>query len=228
MHTEVARLTPDGRPDKPARLNNLANSLRSRFEHLGELNDLDQAILKYREAIQFTVDGHPDRPGQLSNLADSFRTRFEHLSELNDLELAILQYSNAARTSTGPTTIRFRASQRWISIARSVGHHSLLDAYSVSIGLLPQLAWIGFSLRRRYHELLRDTDVVREGAAAALDLGHPELAVEWLEQGRSVVWGELLQLRSSFDELSSAYPDHARQLRQLSAELEHAGATLDK
>ncbi|KAF8119920.1 hypothetical protein EV363DRAFT_1487177, partial [Boletus edulis] len=71
-------------------------------------------------------------------------------------------------------------------------------------------------------------DVVREAAAAALDFELPETAVEWLEQGRSIVWGELLQLRSTHEELSSAYPDHARRLRELSAALEDAGATHER
>ena len=70
--------------------------------------------------------------------------------------------------------------------------------------------------------------MVREAAAAALDLGLPETAVEWLEQGRSIVWGELFQLRSSYEEVSSAHPDHARRLRELSAALEHASATREK
>ena len=69
---------------------------------------------------------------------------------------------------------------------------------------------------------------MREAAAAALDSGLPETAVAWLEQGRSIVLGELFQLRSSHEELSSAHPDHARRLRELSAELEHAGAIRGK
>ncbi|KAF8556914.1 hypothetical protein OG21DRAFT_1520796 [Imleria badia] len=116
----------------------------------------------------------------------------------------------------------------WISCARQIHHHSLFRAYSVSISLLPQLAWIGLSLRRRYEELAQGVNVVREAAAAALDLGLPEIAVEWLEQGRSVVWGELFQLRSSYEELSAAHPDHARRLRSLSVALEDAGATREK
>lgn len=37
--------------------------------------------------------------------------------------------------------------------------------------------------------------------------------------------GDLFQLRSSFEELSSAYPDHARRLRELSAALEQTSAS---
>ena len=70
--------------------------------------------------------------------------------------------------------------------------------------------------------------MVREAAAAALDLGHPKTAVEWLEQGRSIVWGELFQLRSAYEELSSTHPDHACKLRKLSAALDRAGVTREK
>ena len=54
---------------------------------------------------------------------------------------------------------------------------------------------------------------MREAAAAALDSGLPEIAMEWLEQGRLIVWGELFQLRSSYEELSSEHPDRARRLQ---------------
>ncbi|KAG6371212.1 hypothetical protein JVT61DRAFT_9836 [Boletus reticuloceps] len=107
-------------------------------------------------------------------------------------------------------------------------HPSLLLAYSIAINLFLQLAWIGLSLTHRYAELKRGANVVREAVAAALDSGFPELAVEWLEQGHSIVWGELLQLRNSYEELSSAHPDHARRLRELSSALDDAGATREK
>ncbi|KAF8546941.1 hypothetical protein OG21DRAFT_1425842, partial [Imleria badia] len=96
------------------------------------------------------------------------------------------------------------------------------------IDLLPQLAWIGLSLKDRYSVLTQGANVVLEAAAAALDSGLPETAVEWLEQGRSIVWGELFQLRSSYEELSVAHPHHARRLRELSVALEHASATREK
>ena len=230
-HRDAKELTPDGHPGKPACLSNLAtgNSLLVRFKCHGESHDLEQAISRYRDALELIPDGHPSKSVCLNGFAYCLQTRFEKFNEPDDLEQAILQYSHAARASTGPTTTRFRASLQWISCARSIGHHSLLRAYSVAIDLLPQLAWIGLSLTHRYRELMKGTDVVREAAAAAaLDSGRPETAVEWLEQGRSIVWGELFQLRSSYEELAPAHPDLAHQLQQLSAALEHASATRDK
>ena len=221
-------ITPAGHPSKPGCLNNLGNSFLARFQRLGELSDLEQTISRYGDAVDLTPDGHPDKPRFLSNLGSAFLYRFERLGELADLEQAISPYSHAACASSGSTFVRFQASQEWITCARTLRHHSLLHAYSFAICLLPELAWIGFSLKDRYRELVQGADVVREAAAAALDAGRPETAVEWLEEGRSIVWGELFQLRSSYEELSSAHPDHAHRLRQLSAALEHASTTREK
>ncbi|KAF8436583.1 CHAT domain-containing protein [Boletus edulis BED1] len=227
-HRDGVVLTPHGHPYKPGGLNNLSLSFRARFERLGELIDLEDAISTLRDAVVLTPYGHPHKAGYLDNLGHFFRARFERLGELSDLEDAISLYSHSASLPIGSISVRFRASQNWILCARLINHPSLLHACSIAINLLPQLAWIGLSLAHRYAELKRGADVVREAAAAALDLGFPELAVEWLEQGRSIVWGELLQLRGSYEQLSSAHPDHARRLRDLSAALDDAGVTREK
>ncbi|KAF8121598.1 hypothetical protein EV363DRAFT_1457371 [Boletus edulis] len=219
---------------KPALLNSLGSSLRARFERLGEPSDLEGAILRHRSANDLTPRNHPSKPSCLNHLGKSFFIRFRRLGEMSDLEEAISRYIDAISLTLfghphmpgrlhnlafnnfiftrcfGPITTRFDASQNWISCARHARHHSLFHAHFVAIILLPQLAWIGFSLTHRYQELRYGADVVREAAAAAaLDTGLPETAVEWLEQGRSIIWGELHQLRSSDEYLTSAHPEHA-------------------
>jgi hypothetical protein len=187
--------------------------------------------LRHRNAVGLIPDGHPDKPVHLNLLGPCLQARFERLNELSDLEEAISLYSHAASTPIGTTMVRFFASLKWISCALVKRHHSLLHAYSVAIALLPQLAWIGLSLTHRYCQLTQGygaSALVRWAAAAALDSGLPEIAVEWLEQGRSVVWGELFQLRSPYEELSSTHPDHARRLRELSIALDRASATREK
>jgi tetratricopeptide (TPR) repeat protein len=220
--------TPHGHPATPGHLATLGASFFSRFERLGELSDVEEAISRQRDAVDLTPHGHPDKPGRLHNLGNSLVARFERLEELSNLEEAISLYFHAASAPVGPIGSQFHASQKWISCARRIHHHSLLHAYSTAISLLPELAWIGLVIAHRYSGLRQGANVVREAAAAALDSGLPETAVEWLEQGRSIVWGELFQLRSSYEDLSSAHPDHARRLRELSAALENAGVTREK
>jgi len=225
---DAVELTPRGHPDKPGCLTNLGNSFLVRFARFRQLSDLERAISALRDAVDLTPHDHPRKPLLLINLGNSFVARFECLGELSDVEHAIFLYSHAASAPIGPISTRFHASQKWISFARHIHHHSLLNACSVVITLLPQLAWIGLSLTHRYSELGRGANVVREAAAAALDSGLPETAVEWLEQGRSIVWGELFQLRSAYKELLSTYPDHARRLQELSAALELASTAREK
>ncbi|KAI9463452.1 TPR-like protein [Boletus coccyginus] len=225
---DALELTRHGHPDKPGLLNNLGTFSFARFERIGELSDLEDAISRQRDAVELTPHGHPHKPLRLSNFGNSFRARFDRLGVPSDVEQAIFLYSHAATAPTGPISVRFGASHKWISCARHIHHHSLFNACSVAISLLPQLAWIGLSLTGRYRELTRGADVVREAAAAALNLGFPETAVEWLEQGRSIVWSELSRLRNSYEELSFAHPDHARRLRELSAALEDASNAREK
>ena len=226
---DAINLTPNDHPYKPSYLNNLGHSFLARFEHSGQPNDLEDAISRQRDAVSLTPDGYPQKPSHLISLGDSFVTRFERLGRRpSDMEHAISLYLRAASDLFGLPGVRFRASQRWISCARRTHHHSLLHAHSVVVSLLPQLAWNGLPLSDRYSEPARSADVVREAAAAALESGFPETAVEWLEQGRSIVWGDLLQLRSVFKELFSAHPSHARRLEELSAALDHASATHEK
>ena len=225
---EAIYLTPDGHPDKPIYLNNLGVSFLIRVGHLGQLNDLEHTISMLGQAVELTPDGHPDRSGRLNTLGISFLTRFERLGHLSDMEYAISLFFRATSDLFGPASVRFRASQNWIACARAIRHRSLLHAYSVSINILPQLAWNGLSFSARYTELARGADVVREAAAAALESGLPETAVEWLEQARSIVWGDLFQLRSSYEDLSFSHPDRAYKLRELSVALECATTSHEK
>ncbi|KAF8436613.1 CHAT domain-containing protein [Boletus edulis BED1] len=222
-------LTPFDHPHKSPHLRSLGQCLVARFRHVKESGDLDSAILMLREAADLVPHGHLQKPAHLYFLAASFKARFNHTGKTSDLEQAIILFSYAATVPIGPIGVRFSASRNWISCALCIRHHTLLHAYSVAISLFPQLAWMGLSLTQRYIHLAESPEaVVREAAAAALDSGLPETAVEWLEQGRSILWGDLFQLRSSYEELSSVHPDYATRFRELSVALGHASVTREK
>jgi hypothetical protein len=101
-------------------------------------------------------------------------------------------------------------------------HPSLLEAYNVALNLLPEVAWLGLSISDRHHQIKQAGTVVRDAASAAISAGQPEKAVEWLEQGRSIIWGQLLNLRNPVDSLEQKHPDLAKQLISLSTHLEGA------
>ncbi len=92
--TAVAR-TPEGSPDLPSILNNLALGLRARYARTGDLRDLEGAIGHWERAVALTPEGSPDLPSRLNNLALGLRARYARTGDLRDLEGAIGHWQSA-------------------------------------------------------------------------------------------------------------------------------------
>ncbi|KAJ7259411.1 CHAT domain-containing protein [Mycena rebaudengoi] len=223
MLKDAVDWSKDDHPSKPLILSNFSNSLLARFGYFKELGDLKESVLMQRNAVGLTPNGHPDKPLLLFNLGNSLLTQFNHLGDQLDLQQAILHYTAAACATTGSPDIRFDAASSWAQCARLGKHSSLLEAYQVALDLLPELAWLGLSIKDRHYHLLKAGKVVREAAAAATVSGQAKKAVEWLEQGRSVIWGQLLNLRTPVDILKNSHPKLADQLLFLSSKLDISG-----
>jgi tetratricopeptide (TPR) repeat protein len=71
-------------------LNSLAAHLSSRYEHLGTMEDIDEAISLDREALDLRPQGHPDRSMSLNNLAAHLSSRYQPLGAMEDLDEAIV------------------------------------------------------------------------------------------------------------------------------------------
>ncbi|KAJ7458810.1 TPR-like protein [Mycena galericulata] len=229
LHQSVLRneaavaLTPDGHPEKASWLHALGVSLLRRFERLGDLNDLNQSVLRKEAAVALTPNGHPEKPSLLNSLGHSLLKRFKQLHDPEDSRQLLIHYTSAACSQTGLSSIRFDAAQNWANHARIHQPSSVLRAYTTAFELLPELAWLGLSITDRHHQLLKASQVVRDAASAAIAVHDYQKAVEWLEQGRSVIWGQLLTLRTPVDDLRKSHPDLADQLVSVSTKLETAG-----
>ncbi|KAJ6603549.1 hypothetical protein DFH09DRAFT_1068697 [Mycena vulgaris] len=191
---DAVLLTPDGHPDKPARFNNLGTSLIVCFEQLGDSSALNESISRIENALNLIPDGHPNKPSWLCNLGNCLVHRFNLSYYMKDFQYIITQYTSAAYSHIGPAHVRFHAAKMWVHGAKWIQHPSLLE----------------------------DCEVVRDTAAGAISFGQPVKAVEWLEQGRSIIWGQLLNLRSPFDALKENCPMLAEELIVLSTQLEFA------
>ncbi|KAJ7105636.1 CHAT domain-containing protein [Mycena epipterygia] len=224
MMQEAVPLYPNDHPDKQRALSNLGSCLSNRFKQLGDLSDLNKAVLLQEEAVTLTPDGHHYKPLMLKSLGLALHTRFEHLNDENDLQQTIVWYTSAAHLTTGAARIRFEAACLWASSAQQANHPSLLDAFHAALDLLPEVAWLGLSINNRHHHIMNAGVVTRNAAAAAIAAGHFEKAVEWLEQGRSIVWGQFLNLRTPVDDLKDKHPELAAELIQLSSQLERIGS----
>ena len=64
--------------------------LANRYEQLGAMEDLDEAIVLVREALELCSQGHPNRSIPLNNLANRLSTRYNQLGAMEDLDVAIV------------------------------------------------------------------------------------------------------------------------------------------
>jgi tetratricopeptide (TPR) repeat protein len=217
----AVNLAPDDHVSKPRYLGNLGDSLAARFRQLGNPVDIDSAIEKHQKSVDLTQDDNLVKADRLRNLGISLRLRFLHLQQPADAEAAIFHLSAAAMFRQGSPAMRFKAAEDWVFMASLIGHASLLDAYECAIALMPLVAWLGLPIADRHQHLVRIGGLARNAAAVAISFGQYDKALEWLEQGRSIVWTQILQLRTPVDQLRDTNPDLADRFLQVSRLLDH-------
>jgi hypothetical protein len=75
-------------------------------------------------------------------------------------------------------------------------------------------------VEQRYEDI---EDAVSDAAASAVSFGETGLALKWLEQGRSILWGQDLQPRTPADNLRQRHPNEADTLEKFCLALGPAG-----
>ena len=83
------QLQVEGRPNRSTSLNNLAVDLFTRYQQLGAMEDLDEAIVLNREALDLRPRA-TRAPPSLNNLAVDLSTRYNQLEATEDLNEAIV------------------------------------------------------------------------------------------------------------------------------------------
>jgi tetratricopeptide (TPR) repeat protein len=216
---QIVHLTPDGHSTKPGYLTSLGNSFLSRFGHSGDPLDIDKGISAYEKAMHLTPDGLAHKPARWHNLGNSYSRRYIFSRDIADASAAISHYRHAAHL-TGSPSIRFLAALKWARLASGVDISSAVQGYTVAFDLLPQIYMVGHTIQARCWELTHIGEVACEAAAAAISAAQYDTALEWLEQGRSIVWSRVHHLRTPVDALREVQPSLADDLIRLSMALE--------
>ena len=223
VQEKAVLLTTNGDLAKLNYLSSLGISLCQRFRQMGDPSDMNRSIQVLEDAIPFTPSEHPYKTMVLNNIAECLITRFMKYSDRSDLTRAISYSSSAAQCLTGRLSHRFSAVKRWVTWAHHTPDQSL-EASQVAMSVIPQLLSVASTIEDRHHRVKDIGRVARSAAGFAIAAGQHKTAVEWLEQGRSMIWSQILQLRSGFDELRNSHPDLANKLESLSFQLEGAGS----
>ncbi|KAF8751653.1 TPR-like protein [Rhizoctonia solani] len=220
--------------------NSLGISLLSQYRRTNRLEDINESIYCLEYAISLTMDGHSDMPNWLQNISFALKLRDSHTPNPHDIAKAIIYQTKAvdltpehhvnrpalltciqkAALSVGSPQHRFEAAYRWGQMLL-LQEESPLEAYKIAFAIIPQVVWIGTTIDQRYKEVAPISRLATQAVASAIAEKDYKLALEWFEEGRSIVWGQVLQLRTSLDQLREV--DQA-----LAEEMQKVGKALNR
>ena len=223
LHRVALDLRPNGHPDRSMSLNNTAGCLLVRYEREGKLEDLEEAIALCHASLDLRPDGHPDRSTSLYNTANCLLFHYRREGKPEDLEEAIQFLSRSATHTFSGFAIRFQAVRRWAETARSYKHESLAEAYKTALSVLQRARITRPNLSAQHKFLTDDSDfqtLAMDAASSAIDKGALHQAVEFLEQGRALLWSQMRGFRTPLDRLTQVNPSLAERFEVCNRRLE--------
>ncbi|KAG8722746.1 hypothetical protein FRC09_005760 [Ceratobasidium sp. 395] len=219
----VVELTPDGHVLKPNQLNSLGIFLRDRFQMSHDQADIDLAITCLFRAAKLTPPGRSEVPSQLREIGRALfdRVRSGHGMPQDPFCVLTSWWIAATWPIVDPWT-QIGCARDVATILSVLPDISPLGAYQVAFTLIPHAVWLGQTAQARYDIIPAISVLVSQAVAWAVSVGSYDMALEWLEQGRSVVWAQQLQTRTQFDDLSAVDPQLADRMRAIASQLEAA------
>ena len=218
------QLTSEGDIKMVKWLDKLGGFYYSRFNKTGNIDDLSEAILLREKAFHLSPDGHLDIPVMLYNLGYSYDSLFKRTRQRNDLDKAASNYSMAVTRSSGIPSFKLLAYKQLARISQELYPSQSIGAYSNAIQLVSNLAGLHASIENRLNNLRHISDVSTTAAACAFNLGRSDLALDWLEQSRCIVWGQLNDLRTPIGVLRAKDPELADDVVRVSRALQDSGS----
>ncbi|MGW6309755.1 CHAT domain-containing protein [Streptomyces niveus] len=222
MARRVVAATPHDNISRNRALVNLSAALVLLFEQDGDPAALREAADATREAVAITPPGLPLHAVMLNNHAYALHLLFTHTGDPGLREEILSASRSAARDDSAPVWTRV-ASYRTIAVLAAPdddGTREALAAAEAAVALLPQIGLGALGLSDRGHMIGEAGSLAGVAAAAALNVGRPQRAVELLEQSRGVLTAESAEAGGAdggadLDELRSAAPDLARAIEEV-------------
>ncbi|KAK7464855.1 hypothetical protein VKT23_006059 [Stygiomarasmius scandens] len=223
--------TDQNKDEIAAMYSNLGRAYQIRFDNFCSKNmlaDINIALSAFQDAVDLTSEDNSRKANRLIDLAYAFKCRFDILNEAIDLEKASAAYQEVIHLPVSIPHVSFQAAERWAEMCtRADDYAQALEAYKHFFRLLPQVAGFGQIIQHRYekiHSISKiNSNVLNQAVKTAIVTQNLSLAVEWLEEGHSIIWRQILQLHAPVDLLYSEHPDIAKSLELVSQALLDAG-----
>lgn len=197
---------------------------------------LDEAVAYHEEALQNISRDHPEYSVYVSRLsiASVHRSKARLYAPAEGMPLdPFIQILRRIETEPVMVRRRFVTSDSTFTLQRFestkaagdtffyTNRELALQGYARALELLIQLAWVGTDVQQQRKELVSCAgSITSDAVACCIQYGHLEGAVEFVDQGRSVIWQSALQIRMPLGDLEAAQPIMAQQLQAIANEIQ--------
>jgi len=215
LRAAVARVESE-HSDAAMHRNNLGGVLLTALEMRWRPRLYDEAVRTLTTGLRAALIGASERAELLLNLGLVYAVRFRAEGAAEAYRSAADAFGEVVDTPTAPARIRAMAAQHQGNLhVRGGDHAAAVAAFRTALELLDLIAWHGLARDDQERALVEFRELASAAAASAINIGDPDGAVSLLEQGRGVLLGQVLELRSSHDLLSVEEPELARELQQV-------------
>ncbi|KAF4331600.1 tetratricopeptide-like helical [Fusarium beomiforme] len=214
--TQAVNSIPPEHLDRAGILDNLGLMLETCYERTKEMAALAEAIQIARQAVDSTPPSHPDRAACFTNLGFMLERRYERTGELADLEEASDCLFSAWSCSTAIPFHRVNAAAHCLKLL-SLQHRidSAVQLGKAIIDLLPATHVNLLDRKDKQFVVSMFAGVAADLCSFLLESDQPRTALHYLEQGRTVIVSQLMDLRSDLSTLYSTDPKVAERYETL-------------
>ena len=222
MAREAVDLTPENHYDQTGRLTNLANKMHTRYRQSRESVHLEQAIELANRSVGLTPEDNPNLAPRLHQLSSLLEDRFRlgGPGAAVDLVTASQHLMRAWQCQTAIPIHRVQAVARCIKLLAGQGAvPAAIQLGKEAIDFLPAVNTK--SLDRNDQQFVVSTfgGVAADVCTFLLAANRPLEALEYLEKGRAVIIGQLVDARGDISTLLEQCPDLARRYERLREEV---------
>lgn len=216
---------PAGHPDVLRFLSAIGRVRLLRYEETGDRRLLDDAVALVRDAVARTPRDHGMWWGRNECLARAC-TALHEAGGGTDPALraeALAAWEVVATAPAAPAHQRVEAQERRAALARAAGDPALaLRALEAALDELSVLSRRSLTGPWRKGGARHSARIAARAAEAALDCGRTDRAVELLENGRAVLYGQAIATRRHWAPLRAIDPEAAGRLAEIDARLGEA------
>ncbi|KAF9465837.1 CHAT domain-containing protein [Collybia nuda] len=225
FYYESLKYSSPGHKSYPIILNNLAHALQTQFECLGNVQDLFLATKFYKDALWSLPPDHPFNAtiivAQAQQQIALHQSSWVSCQDCSHCDNACKLLKQAVNHPTLNVYQRFKAAKKWANTAHTFNHPSAITAYSKALLLQKECLVQLPSMTSQQKLMSKSATLGLDAASCAITCGSLNTAVEFLEQGRAIIWSKIQGYKQSIHKISQQDPELATEFETVCGQLEY-------